>query len=315
MNVSHPHLSHSSTSDSPRASALGTSQVQSSLLGAALLGLLGLPAGACSLENDEPIEDATADTTTQATSTMTVGETTTPTDHTDHTDETNTDSSSTTSTHHTDIDTNTATGSDSSSDSTSTTTGPEIISTVEGNRTYASLREECDMRGGFIEIHGACGGVNSCRGFSYGDWDPGVLTEHTCAGANGCNGLSCIIGPEDMGKSGKEVYEAEAGLGEPSACFNCHTPWGDDGPDLTKFKVYVLPDSGRTLENWLEISPVEQAHIIGLGRRGVLPDGTAYSNMSAYHKIWSRAEIERTVAYIRSELTPELHEIKLKDPE
>ena len=50
----------------------------------------------------------------------------------------------------------------------------------------------CEPLGGYIEVHPHCGGMNSCRGFSY-DRTIGILTEHSCAGLNTCTGWSCII--------------------------------------------------------------------------------------------------------------------------
>jgi mono/diheme cytochrome c family protein len=191
--------------------------------------------------------------------------------------------------------------------------GPVVTSEVEGNRTYASLTEDCDARGGYVQIHAACAGVNACRGFSYGDWDPGVLTEHTCAGVNGCNGLSCVELPEDGGRTGQEVYEAELPESGPRACTNCHAAWGDDGPDASVFKIYTLPGSGRTLDNWLDLPAEAQARIVAFGSTGRLPDGTALAHMSAYHRIFSRAEIERAVEYVRSELTPMVVEYRVGD--
>jgi len=194
-------------------------------------------------------------------------------------------------------------------------TGPVVTKETEGNRTYASLKEDCDKLGGYVQVHAACAGVNSCQGFSYGDWDPGVLTQHTCAGINGCNGISCVVLPEDSGKTGKEVYEAELPAGGPGACTNCHGVWGEDGPDLTKFKVYVLPGSTRTVDNWLDLPQATQEAIVAFGKSGVLEDGTPISNMVGYHKLYSKAEVQRVVEYIRTTLTAEVHEYKVADPE
>ncbi len=50
----------------------------------------------------------------------------------------------------------------------------------------------CDEVDGVVEVHPSCGGRNTGPGFSY-DSDTDVLTEHTCAGANTCNGFSCVV--------------------------------------------------------------------------------------------------------------------------
>lgn len=196
----------------------------------------------------------------------------------------------------------------------STPDAPVVLSEVEGDRTYASLRADCDARGGYVQIHAACAGVNACAGFSYGDWDPGVLTEHTCAGVNGCNGLSCVVLPEDEGRTGAEILEMELPETGPRSCTNCHAVWTDDGPDASVFKVYTLPGSGRNADNWLDgITPEEQGRIIAFGSTGRLPDGQAFAHMSAYHKLFSRAEIERTVEHIRSSTTLRVIEYRTMD--
>jgi hypothetical protein len=73
---------------------------------------------------------------------------------------------------------------------------------ITSSRTVPNLSLEdftmdCDDRGGVVELHAHCGGVNTCRGFSYDD-SIQVLTEHTCRGLNTCSGFSCVI-PEDEG--------------------------------------------------------------------------------------------------------------------
>lgn len=194
--------------------------------------------------------------------------------------------------------------------------GPVVTEEIPGQRSYDSLAADCDKRGGYIQLHAACSGSNSCKGFSYGDWgEDAVLTEHTCAGLNGCTGLSCVVLPEDSGKTGAEVYEAETPPGGPSSCSNCHAAWehAQDGtylpPDLTKFKVWVLPgNTTRTIDNWLELSAQAQAGIVAFGKNNTLPDGSPIVSMKGYHQIFSRAEIERAVEHIRT-LTPVLMEI------
>lgn len=191
--------------------------------------------------------------------------------------------------------------------------GPTIISEVEVQKTFAELKADCDARGGFTQVHAACAGVNGCAGFSYGDWNPGVLSEHTCAGVNGCNGMSCVVLPEDSGKTGKQVYEDALPETGPRSCTNCHAVWSEDGPDMTKFKLYLLPGSPRDATNWLDYPAAAQARIVAFGKHGLLDDGSAYSNMAAYHKLYSRAEIERAVEYVRSSLEVVPVTIKIAD--
>lgn len=192
----------------------------------------------------------------------------------------------------------------------------KIISETVGNRTFEGLTAECDTRGGYIEIHAACAGVNTCAGFSYGDWEPGVLTEHTCAASNGCNGLSCVVLPQDSGKTPQEILQAES-LPEygPQPCMNCHAEWTDHGVDTTKFNVWVVPGSGRDLTNWLDLPRAAQARTVAFGKASLLPDGTAYHGMAPYYKLYARAEIERLVDYIRTspDLTIVIKEVKTGD--
>jgi hypothetical protein len=192
--------------------------------------------------------------------------------------------------------------------------GPVVISETEGNRTFANVKTECDTRGGYTQVAASCAGVNSCAGFSYGDWDPGVTSEHTCAGMNGCNGISCVVLPTDAGKTGKEVYEAKLPETGSRSCANCHADWSSGAADMTKFKVWVQPGSTRTLANWLDRKAAEQARIVAFGSHGVLPDGSAYTFMAPYHKLFSKVEIEKVVEYIRSgAVTPVLATIKTQD--
>lgn len=192
----------------------------------------------------------------------------------------------------------------------------KIISETPGNKTFAELTAECDTRGGYVQIHASCAGTNSCAGFSYGDWSPGVLSEHTCAGVNGCNGLSCVVLPADQGRTAQEILAEQLPETGPRPCSNCHAEWNDDGPDFTKFKVYLLPGSGRTAQNWLDLPAEAQARTIAFGKRGLLDDGTAYSNMVGYHQLLSRAEIERVVDYLRTSTEVEIvfKDIKIADP-
>jgi hypothetical protein len=64
--------------------------------------------------------------------------------------------------------------------------------TVDPTMTLTTFTDECNQRGGVLEVEPECGGHNSCRGIS---WDTGTetITEHTCKGMNTCAGYSCII--------------------------------------------------------------------------------------------------------------------------
>jgi hypothetical protein len=195
-----------------------------------------------------------------------------------------------------------------------TSSVPMVLKETEGNRTFANVKMECDTLGGYTQLHAACAGVNACAGFSYGDWDPGVTSEHTCAGINGCNGMSCVVLPKDGGKTGKEIYEAKLPETGPRSCTNCHGGYENGVTDPTKFNVWVMPGSTRTLQNWLDRKATEQARIVAFGSHGLLADGSSFATMAPYHKIYSRAEIERVVEYVRSNaVTPVLKTIKTQD--
>lgn len=190
----------------------------------------------------------------------------------------------------------------------------KVISEVEGNHTFAELTAMCDQRGGYTQITAACAGMNSCAGFSYGDWDPGVLTEHSCNAVNGCNGISCVVLPADSGKQPMDILSAPEVKGEPPPCGNCHADHSGDKPDYTTFKVWVLPDSTRSLANWLDVPASAQARTIAFGKFGQYADGTSYRHMDGYHKLYSRAEIERLVAHIRTQSKISIETIKIADP-
>jgi mono/diheme cytochrome c family protein len=197
-------------------------------------------------------------------------------------------------------------------------TEEKIISEEQQEYTFAALTTLCDDRGGYTQIHAACGGHNACAGFSYGDWGPGaaMFTEHLCSGVNGCLGLSCVVLPADEGRTGKEIYE-DAEFAEPlGGCGGCHGGYYDAGGafvhDLTYFDVEVLEGSTRTVDNWLDRTAAEQERVVAFGAHSVLADGTAIENMAAYHRVLSRAETEAVVAHIRT-LTPYIHTMKTKD--
>ena len=198
------------------------------------------------------------------------------------------------------------------------TTDEKTISAEQKEYTFAELTTMCDQRGGYTQVHAACGGHNACAGFSYGDWGPGaaMLTEHSCTGVNGCLGLSCVVLPKDSGRSGKELYE-ETEFAEPlNNCGGCHGGYNDASGkfvhDTSYFAVYVLEGSGRNAENWLDRPASEQERVTAFGARTVLPGGTALQNMAEYHSVMSRAEIQRVVEHVRT-LKPFMYTIKTAD--
>lgn len=200
----------------------------------------------------------------------------------------------------------------------------KIISETPVQHTFAELKAMCDARGGYTEIYAACSGTNTCAGFSYGDWgEDAVLTEHSCNAVSGCAGMGCVVLPSDTapghGRSAVDILGAALpdteGVAQRS-CNYCHAEWSEDGSkfDATKFKVLVAPGSGRTLANWLDRPAETQARMLAFGVHGEYANGVQYGHMAAYYKLYSRAEIERVVDYIRTKATPVLKEIKVSDP-
>lgn len=258
------------------------------LASAALLGLLGLGVGACDDGNDKDVAEKDA------------GEQVKPwADAGDEKSES-------------DADTDKDAEGDAGQADSSTPAGPEVLREVEGDRPLASLKSECDTLGGYMQVHASCSGSNDCAGFSYGDWDPGVYTEHTCAAANGCVGASCVVLPKDSGQTAEEIlFAEELPAGGPQPCWFCHAesqhqPDGSYTKDKTKFKVWIPEGSTRNETNWLNISVEEQEAIIAFGRVGIIgPPGQQVTqrSMKGYHKLYSRAEIQRVVQHLRK-MTP-----------
>lgn len=74
--------------------------------------------------------------------------------------------------------------------------GAQIISSmVVADMTLDRFTADCDAQGGVVETHASCGGVNTCKGFSYDDATH-VFSEHSCRGMNTCSGYSCVV-PDD----------------------------------------------------------------------------------------------------------------------
>lgn len=161
---------------------------------------------------------------------------------------------------------------------------PEITaSRTDRTMTTERFVQECDDRGGLVQHHAACAGVNSCRGVTLHGAE---LIEHTCRGVNTCAGVSCVQPAADRGLTGKAVYE--------ETCADCH--------GSRKFTLFVGPDADETaaLAAFSAASPARRLYTVAFGVAGRTADGTAYANMPAYHKRYSRAEMERAAAYAAS---------------
>jgi len=97
--------------------------------------------------------------------------------------------------------------------------------------------------------------------------------------------------PEDSGQSGQEIYET-------GPCAGCHN---NASKGASTYVVFVRPgaDAAVALKSFDNSSNARLEAIVALGTQGVYDDGTAFSNMPSYRDTYSRAEIERVVAYIR----------------
>jgi hypothetical protein len=205
------------------------------------------------------------------------------------------------------------------------------ISVEDVQYTFAEVNELCDERGGYIQTHASCPGLNTCRGFSYGDWgEDSQLSEHTCSGVNGCAGLSCVdtlkereggdLTGEEIMKLEDDWFTERGGNYGPKACKTCHVPsekneeTGEYDYDFSKLRMLFWPDSERDASNWTERSEKYQESAIAFGVHGIRDDGTAYSNMAAYKDLLSKTEIQRVVQYMR-DFAPEdivIKEINLR---
>lgn len=187
---------------------------------------------------------------------------------------------------------------DSKKEDVATPTTPQVTSKVDApDLTFAKFSEDCLTRGGLVETHASCGGASSCKGISFNKFSK-KLVEHTCKGGNTCGGMSCIDMPSDTALEGAALYG--------TSCKGCHSGEMEviaDGNN--NFKIYTPKGSDTTqaVENFKIKSKATLASIVAFGTHGVNSSGVAYSNMPAYYKKYSRAEIERVVDHLLT-LTP-----------
>lgn len=166
--------------------------------------------------------------------------------------------------------------------------GPDekvVLSAIEDKTVrFASFKDDCEGRGGFIQTHAVCAGNNACKGVSYNKYDF-VLTEHTCSAMNTCGGMSCVVLPEDQGRTAEELYDA--------TCAGCH------GAADTGFVLYVPPGTDLAqAQATLSTKPRDFIHsAVAFGISSRSSNGVSAANMPPYHKDFSRAEVERVVEY------------------
>ncbi|MCA2962204.1 MAG: cytochrome c [Silvanigrellales bacterium] len=162
--------------------------------------------------------------------------------------------------------------------------------------TLKSFTQECKTAAGIVEIHASCAGVNSCKGFSF---SYGTRIDHTCRAMNTCAGMSCVVLPADAGLQGAEILQGKKGeekVGSEVQCAFCH----GDGKDA--FVLPVPPGSNVKAKETEFAKKSDEALMsaIAFGLKGRKATGVAYANMPGYHGFYSRAEVERVVAHIRT---------------
>jgi cytochrome c551/c552 len=152
---------------------------------------------------------------------------------------------------------------------------------------FAAFKTLCDERGGYLQTHAWCSGNNSCKGVS---WSFGVLTDHSCAAMNTCEGFSCVEPIADKGLMGQAIFT--------TSCKGCH------GAVEGKFQLVVKPGTGAERVAAFQADTAENAErlvsTVAFGTQGHNQNGTAYANMPTFRAQLSKAEIKRVVDYVRS---------------
>ncbi len=185
---------------------------------------------------------------------------------------------------------------------------PIVLSkTTDKSITLATFTSTCTTRGGLVQTHASCGGSNFCAGVSF---NSGVLIEHTCKASNTCAGYSCVDLPKDAGLTGAQVLAGPSGDMESSAaqCNFCH------GTEATEFQLRVKPGTTDEAAKAAFAAKSDAALVtaVAFGLHGVNADGSAYANMPGFYTRYSRAEILRLVAHLKT-LTVTVKE--WKDPQ
>ena len=171
--------------------------------------------------------------------------------------------------------------------------GPHVTGEIhDADLTVEKFKMMCEDRGGLTEVHASCAGTNSCRGFIYNSWAGDTIVEHTCRGINSCKGISCVELADDTGKSGQDVYE--------ETCLGCHAGPEDSADSSKVYTIFVAPngDADAALEEFMAFTKPTLVNKVAFGSVGLFDDGTAYSNMPAYHEEYSLAETRKVVDYL-----------------
>lgn len=177
-----------------------------------------------------------------------------------------------------------------------------LLTADAGAMTVEEFDDLCKQRGGIVYVNAFCAGSSMCKGLSLHD---GELYDHSCRAQNStCSGIGCVSTPPDTGLTGKEIYETKE-------CGNCHADWSGttdwDHPvvDYTKYAIAYDPlvNTAEEANRRFHDSTDERLlSIIAWGTQGFHESAgyVPYSNMPTYYQKYSRAEIERLVAHVKT---------------
>lgn len=160
--------------------------------------------------------------------------------------------------------------------------------------SLADMELACEKRGGFVYVNAACAGGAMCKGLSF---HKDTLWDHSCRGQNStCAGVGCVDMPADKGLTGKQVYE-------DGPCGGCHADWSSGTPDYTKYTVFYFPQDKSEVQATTDFNALTAKQLeakVAWGASGIHKDGTPYSNMEAYYRKYSRAEVKRVAAHLKT---------------
>ena len=102
--------------------------------------------------------------------------------------------------------------------------------------------------------------------------------------------------PADTGKTGKQIYE-------DGPCGSCHADWSTGTPNFAKYAVTYYPldkTEAQALAEFAGLSDKQLQAKVAWGASGIHSDGTPYSNMDAYYRKYSLAEVKRVAAHVKT---------------
>lgn len=165
---------------------------------------------------------------------------------------------------------------------------------VDAGFSLADMEAACQTRGGFVYVNAACAGGAMCKGLSF---HKDTLWDHSCRGQNStCSGVGCVDMPADKGLTGKQIFE-------DGPCGGCHADWASGTADFTKYAVFYFPHDKSESQAIAEYNALTNKQLEGKvawGASGMHKDGTPYSNMDAYFRKYSRAEVKRAAEHLKT---------------